>query len=120
MLLWKGLSFVQTPPDINWYEVRKDFDKFVNQLRYRATHSFGITSIPDNLSEPPTADNVNVIQNPPRKKSTTFRLFWSKETKCKSLELFIEAIENDLFNPSKIWKFRNNLNSNEKTALKEI
>ena len=80
-LLRKGPSFVPTPSDISWYEVRKDFDKFINQLRYRVTHSLEITSSQDNLSEPPTAGNVNVIQNPPRKKSTTSRLFRLKETK---------------------------------------
>ena len=45
------------------------------------THSLELTLSQDNLSEPPTADNVNVIQNPPRKKSTTSRLFRLKETK---------------------------------------
>ena len=47
-LLQKGPSFVPTPSDINWYEVRKDFDKFVSQLRYRVTHSLEITSSQDN------------------------------------------------------------------------
>ena len=32
----KGPSFVPTPSDVNWYEMRKDFDKFVNQLRLKA------------------------------------------------------------------------------------
>ena len=29
-------SFVPTTSDVNWYEIRKDFDKFVNQLRFKA------------------------------------------------------------------------------------
>ena len=91
-LLRKGSSFVPTPSDINWYEVRRDFDKFVNQLGYRVTHSLEITSSQEILSEPPTAGNINVIENPPGKKSTTSRLFRLKETKCKSLEFFIEAM----------------------------
>ena len=118
-LLRKGPSFVPTPSDINWYEVRRDFDKFVNQLRYRVTHSTEITSNQEILAEPPTADNINVIPNPPRKKSITSRLYHSKETKCKSLKLF-EAMENDLFKPSNIRKPRKNLNKNENLALKEI
>ena len=73
------------------------------------TNSTEITSNQEILAEPPTADNINVIPNPPRKKSTS-RLYHSKETNCKSLELFIEAMENDLFNPSNIRKPRNNLN----------
>ena len=84
------------------------------------TYSTEITSNQDILAEPPTADNINVIPNPPRKKSTTSRLYRSRERRCKSLELFIEAMENDLFNPSNIRKPRNNLNKNEKLALKEI
>ena len=56
-LLKKGPSFVPIPSDINWYEVRRDFDKFVNQLRYRVTHFTEITSNQEN------ADNINVISN---------------------------------------------------------
>ena len=48
------------------------------------------------------------------------RLFCSKETKCKGMELFIEAMENELFNPNNIQKLRKNLNKNEKLDLKEI
>ena len=35
-LLMKSPSFVPTPSDVNWYEMRKDFEKFVNQLRFKA------------------------------------------------------------------------------------
>ena len=100
LLLRKGPSFVPTPSDINWYKVRRDFDKLVKQLRYRVTHSTEITSNQEILAESPIADNINVIPNPPRKKSATSRLYCSKETKCKILKLFIEAMENGLFNPS--------------------
>ena len=84
------------------------------------THSTEKTSHQEILSEPPPAGNINVIPNPPRKKLITSRLFHSKQTKYKSLELFIEAMENDLFNPNNIRKPRNNLNKNKKLALKEI
>ena len=33
-VLIKGPSFVATPTDINWYDVRKDFTKFANKLRH--------------------------------------------------------------------------------------
>ena len=75
-------------------------------MRYREAHSTEITSSQEILSETPTAGSVNVIPNPPRKKLITSRLFHSKETKCKSLELFIEAMENDLFKPNNIHKPR--------------
>ena len=85
-------------------------------MRYRVTHSTEITSTQEIFSQPSTPGNINVISNPPRKQTTTSRLFRSKETKCKSLE----ATKNDLFNPSNnIRKPRDNLNKNEKLALKE-
>ena len=34
-LLSKGSSFVPTSKDVNWYELRKNFTKFVNQLRFK-------------------------------------------------------------------------------------
>ena len=44
LLLRKQPSFVPTSSDINWYEVRRDFDKLVNQFHYRVKHSTKITS----------------------------------------------------------------------------
>ena len=35
-LLMKGPSFVPILSDVNWYEMGKDFSKFVNQLRFKA------------------------------------------------------------------------------------
>ena len=84
------------------------------------THSKEITSSQEILSETPTAGNINIIPNPPRKNLTTSKLSRSKEAKCKSAEIFIEAMKNDLSNPSYIGKPRNNLNKTEKLALKEI
>ena len=65
-LLRKGPSFLPIPSDVNWYEVWRDFDTFVNQVSYRLTHSTEITSSHEILSEPPTAGNFNVIPNLPR------------------------------------------------------
>ena len=48
------------------------------------THTTDITSRQEFLSQPPTAGNINVIPNPPRKKLRTSRLFRSKETKGKN------------------------------------
>ena len=35
-LLKKGPSFIPTPTNINWYDVRKDFTKFINKIRHFA------------------------------------------------------------------------------------
>ena len=34
-LLAKGPLFIPTPADINWFEIRKDFTSFANQLRHK-------------------------------------------------------------------------------------
>ena len=36
-LLRKGPSFIPNPTDINWFNLKRDFDNFVNKLRYMAT-----------------------------------------------------------------------------------
>ena len=38
-LLSKGPSIVPTPYDINWYNLRQDFDNFVNKLRFQLQNS---------------------------------------------------------------------------------
>ena len=39
LLFKKGPPFVPTPSDVKWLTLRKDFDKFVNQLRYQLKHT---------------------------------------------------------------------------------
>ena len=63
-------------------------------------HSIEVTSNEEVLSHPPSADNINEISNPPRKTLATSRLFRSK--KKQNAKAFIEAVENDLFNPTNI------------------
>ena len=46
----------------------------MKQFRYRVTRSTDITSNQEILAESPTADNIDIIPNQPRKKSTTSRL----------------------------------------------
>ena len=36
-LLRKGPSFISNPTDINWFNLKRDFDNFVNKLRHMAT-----------------------------------------------------------------------------------
>ena len=60
-LLMKGPSFVPTPSDVNWYEMRKDFDKFVNQIRFKAKNTLEANS------NDTTNDNINIGLNAPKK-----------------------------------------------------
>ena len=39
-ILAKGPSFIPTPNDFNWLSVRKEWDSFINQLRYIANNTF--------------------------------------------------------------------------------
>ena len=83
ILLMKGPSFVPTPSDVNWYEMRKDFDKFVNQLRFKAKN------ILEANSNDTTNKNINIGLNAPKKhESKIAPLYRTKETKYKSLETF--------------------------------
>ena len=36
-LLRKGPSFIPNPTDTNWFNLKRDFDNFVNKLRYLTT-----------------------------------------------------------------------------------
>ena len=132
-ILIKGPSFVPTPTDINWYDVRKDFTKFANKLRHfteenqqqqqqqqqqqpqqEPTH-------PDINTEETTMNNNSFPPGkPPPKVNPYQQLFRSKPSNNNSLELFIDNIEKELFNPSNIRKTRNNLNKKEKLALNEM
>ena len=111
----KGPSFFPTPSDVNCYEMRKDFDTFVNQLRFKAR----------NILEPNayTKDDVTTnagIYAPKKPESNIAPLCHTRETKYKSLETFIKNMEKELFNPENVKIVRSNPSKDEKKALKEI
>ena len=72
-LLMKGPSFVPTLSDVNWYEMGKDFSKFVNQLRFKARN---ILEPNANTTNDATANtDINAPKNQSRveyKSSETF------------------------------------------------
>ena len=39
-VLAKGPSFIPTPNDVDWLNIRKDLDSFINQLQYFANNAF--------------------------------------------------------------------------------
>ena len=39
-VLVKGPSFIPTPNDVNWLNIRKELDSFIKQLRYFANNAF--------------------------------------------------------------------------------
>ena len=107
-LLAKCPSFVPTPSDINWCEVRKDFTKFTNKVRQHAEgrqQQQQQQSNPQVNSEDLLIDESNFpLDKPPLKTNLYQQLYRSKPNKNNSLELFIDNIEKQLVNPSNIRK----------------
>ena len=125
-LLSKGPSFVPTPKDVNWYELRKNFTKFVNQLRFKLKQ-YQLNQDHQNqqeLSNPIPSKNLpNKASLPPphpRQDKRYGPLYNSKPANNRSLELFIDNTEKDLFNPTSLVFTRPNISKREQYALKEI
>ena len=114
-LLKKGPSFVPTPTDINWYEVRKDFTKFTNKIRHLPDLDQQQESVHPQVksNEPTTNENNFSPRKPPAQADPYQQLYRSKPSANNSVQLFIKSIEKELFNPNNIGKIRNNLNMKE-------
>ena len=125
-LLKKGPSFVPTPTDINWYNVRKDFIKFINKTRHFADVSDQPVQQQQQQLEVNPKDIVSTSINvfPPGQphpvSSDSKQLDKSKQSNNNSLELFIDTIEKEIFNPKDVRKTHNNLNKDVKVAPKEV
>ena len=125
-LLKKGPSFVPTPTDMNWYNVRKDFTKFINKTRHFADdidqpvqqQQQQLEVNPEDIVS--TSINVFPPGKPPPVSSDSKQLCKSKQCNNNSLELFKDTIKEEIFNPKNIRKTRNNLNKDVEVALKEI
>ena len=94
-LLKKGPSFVPSPTDINWYEVRKDFTKFNNKIRHPAdlNHQQEQVHLQVKSNEPSTKKNNFSPGKPPPKAKPFQQLYRSKLSTNNSLELHIKSIE---------------------------
>ena len=110
-VLAKGPTFVSTLTSVNWLDLRKKFDKFVNQLRYefkkqRTQHQEQGISANNELQslwyQISNKEENNNLPPPPVKTNKFPPLYRSNETDNKSLEMFIEKIDKDLFNPENV------------------
>ena len=61
-LLSKGPSFVPTPYDINWCNLRQDVDNFVYKLRFTFQNSI------QSSTEPSIKNDEQQLEDPPPKK----------------------------------------------------
>ena len=128
-VLAKVPRFVPTPTSVNWLDLRKDFDKFVNQWRYefkkqrtqhqkqRSSANTDLQSLRHQISN---KDENNNLPPPPIKSNKFTPLYRSKETDNKSLEMFTEKIEKHLLLLFNIKKVRHKLSKDEKAGLKGI
>ena len=116
-LLKKGPSFVPTPTDINWCNLRQDFDSFVNKLRFQA-----LKTAKDHAEDNPTSAALSVepfqLGNPPVKAKSPNINYRREKANVNSLETFIELV--DLFQPCNYNKVKSNITKEERNALKDI
>ena len=107
-LLSKASSIVPTPKDVNWYELRKDFTKLVRRLSFKLKQSQLSQDYQNQqeLSNPIQSQNLpdeDLLPPPPSRQDKRYGpLYNSKPTNNRSLELFIDNIEKNLFNPTSL------------------
>ena len=95
-------------------DLHKDFDQFVNQLRYKfkkqcTQHQEQGISADNELQflrhQISNKDENNNLPPRPAETNKFAPLYRSKEMDNKSLEMFIEKIEKDTFNPENVKKY---------------
>ena len=119
-LLRKGPSRtdIPAPTGINWYNLRRDFDSFVNKLRYRVSKPAETSSINVNHTSNISNSLVRQLGNPPIEAKSSNVNFNKEKTNISSLEAFIELLEKDLFKPSNYSKIKGNITTEEEKANK--
>ena len=117
-LLRKGPSFVPNPTDINWQNLKRDFDNFFNKLRHHASET--TTEVPTSNNEHLDSRMISQFGNPPPPKSLSHVNYRKDKTNINSLETFIEFVEIDIFKPDNYRRFKSNITKEEREALKNI
>ena len=119
-MLRNSTSSIPTPTDINWYSLKRDFDIFVNKIRYRVSKPTETSSINVNNTTNISNSLVRHFGNLPIETKSTNVNFRKEKTKINSLEVFIELAEKDLFKPSNYNKIKGNITTEERKALNTI
>ena len=76
-----------------------------------------VNQIPSNQVKLSNNNNIN-NSSPPAQQARYTPLYRTKETNIKSLELFIEKIEKDIFDTAAVRNVRPNMSKEEKEVLK--
>lgn len=109
-LLSKGPSFCPVPRDINRIKLLEDWEKFENRLRSAVFfHN-------DHDNNDSSADN-SVPVFPTVKKTTRWKAPLSR---IPELELFLESVKTELFNPDNVRFIPDNLSKGERQALSAL
>ena len=101
--------------DINWYNLRHDFDNFVNTLCFQLQNSN------QSSTELSVNNDEQQLKDLTLKKVVKTANFRVKATNCHCLEALIENIKQSIFHPKNLnTKVFHNITKNEREALKEI
>ena len=117
-LLRKDPLFVPNPTDINWQNLKRDFDNSVNKLRHHASET--TTERPASNNEHLDSRMISQFGNPPPSKSRSHVNYRKDKTNINSLETFIELVENDIFKPDIYRRIKSNITKEESKTLKNI
>ena len=82
----KGPSFVTNLTDINWPNLKRDFDNFVHKLRHHASET--TTEVPASNNEH-LDFRISQFGNPPPSKSRSHVNYRKDKTNINSLETFL-------------------------------
>ena len=105
-LLKKGPSFVPTPAEINWYEVRKDFTKFTNKNRHLADLDKQQEQVlPQVNSNESTINENNFPPGKPPPKINSYQHYRSKPSRNNSVELLLRVLKKNFLTPITLKKF---------------
>ena len=116
-LLQKGPSFIPNPTDINWFNLKRDFDNFVNKLRYMATKQ---NDEHQKNADPLFDSSTSGLGNPPPIQKQSNIIYRKEKTNINSLETFIELVQNDIFKLDNYKRIKNSISNQERNALKDI
>ena len=104
----KGPLFIPNPTDINWFNLKRGFNNFVNNLPYMATKQDDENQ--KNADPLLNSSTSGLVISPQIQKQP--HINYRKEKKSiNSLEAFTELVENDIFQLTNYKRIKNNISN---------